>query len=238
MIRVYACLLLLLSAIVTSAHAGVVMLGTRVIYPENSAFAQVRFDNKDAQSHLMQVWVDDGKGVPPADGARVPFVVTPPIFKINGKGQSLPSDRETLYWFNFLQIPPARQSGEDSSSKVSLAFLNQVKLIYRPNGIAGRVENLPNNLTFSLKRTGRGWRLTATNPTGYYATFMNKAQISAAGKSHSVTLQPEVTLAPFSSLSWDIGLKASSLSNARISYALINDKGAQTDAVQTIGQSQ
>lgn len=245
MIRVYACLLLLLSATFVPAHAGVVMLGTRIIYPEGNAFAQVRFENKDAQSHLMQVWVDDGKGVPPADGANVPFVVTPPIFKINGKsqqtvrvvmgkGQSLPTDRETLYWFNFLQIPPVSQSGENSSSKVSLAFLNQVKLIYRPGGIAGRVETLSKDLTFSLKRTGRGWRLTATNPTGYYATFINKAQIKSGGKSHSVTLQPDVTLAPFSALSWDIGLKESSLNNAQISYRLINDMGAQIEAAQTI----
>ncbi len=65
---------------------------------------------------LTQVWVDDGRVQNQPEKDAAPFIVLPPIVRIEpGKGQSwrlvfngsrLPQDRESLFWFNLLDIPP------------------------------------------------------------------------------------------------------------------------------------
>ncbi len=84
-----------------------------------------------------------------------PFIVLPPIVRIEpGKGQSwrlvfngsrLPQDRESLFWFNLLDIPPEPKNGT-AINYLQLAIRSRIKLFYRPAGVAAEKmapENAP-----------------------------------------------------------------------------------------------
>ncbi|RKF49812.1 hypothetical protein BCY88_16675 [Paraburkholderia fungorum] len=219
----------------TSAEAGVVMHGTRVIYPAEQNFVTVRLANQDKAPHLVQTWVDDGKGAPAEDAAGAPFVVMPPLFRIAAEGQQsvrvmfspnaeLPTDRESLYWFNFLQIPPDdRAEQKEGTARIAISFLNQVKLLYRPPGIKGAVGDLPDHLEFRLNRVGKGWQITAKNPTGFYATFQDSARIRSGAEALPIDFGGEVTLAPFSSITWRVASEKTTIASPTIEFSLIDD---------------
>ena len=89
-------------------HAGVVIQGTRVVYPANEREVVVRMTNERAYPVLVEAWIDR-----PEDASTtqpVPFALTPPLFRLDAaKGQTLrifqspgavPTDREVLYYLN------------------------------------------------------------------------------------------------------------------------------------------
>ncbi len=94
---------------------------------------------------LTQVWVDDGRVQNQPEKDAAPFIVLPPIVRIEpGKGQSwrlvfngsrLPQDRESLFWFNLLDIPPEPKNGK-TDNYLQLAIRSRIKLFYRPAGVA------------------------------------------------------------------------------------------------------
>ncbi|MGK3194895.1 fimbria/pilus periplasmic chaperone, partial [Enterobacter soli] len=90
------------------ASAGGVALGaTRIVYPQGSAQVSLPVNNTDEKARfLIQSWVEDANNKKTSD-----FSVTPPLFAIQPQkentlrisytgSKSLPTDRETLYWFN------------------------------------------------------------------------------------------------------------------------------------------
>lgn len=82
--------LLMLSTLITSAHAGIVITGTRVIYPSDKEFVSVQLTNVGDQIALVQSWVDSKDIIADPTTTQAPFIVTPPITTIEAeKGQSL-----------------------------------------------------------------------------------------------------------------------------------------------------
>jgi P pilus assembly chaperone PapD len=67
----------------------------------------------------------------------------PPVFRIQpGAGQvvkvtftggfNLPDDRESVFYFNFLQVPPSNINKNDVKNKMLVMLRNRVKIFYRP----------------------------------------------------------------------------------------------------------
>ncbi len=112
-------LALLLSSYLPSADASMVIDGTRIIFPGDKKEIAVRATNMGETPSLTQVWVDDGRVQNQPEKDAAPFIVLPPIVRIEpGKGQSwrlvfngsrLPQDRESLFWFNLLDIRLSRK---------------------------------------------------------------------------------------------------------------------------------
>jgi chaperone protein EcpD len=48
------------SLLASSAHAGVIIYGTRVIYPADQQEVVVRLENKGNRPALVQTWLDTG----------------------------------------------------------------------------------------------------------------------------------------------------------------------------------
>ncbi|MDP0699616.1 fimbrial biogenesis chaperone, partial [Klebsiella pneumoniae] len=73
---------------------------------------------------LVQVWLDNGDPNELPENIKTPFSITPPIFKMSaGAGQnlrltylgdSLPKDKESIFYLNVLEIPP---ENEDTASQ-------------------------------------------------------------------------------------------------------------------------
>ncbi len=51
---------LLISSMVLPAHAGIVIYGTRIIYPAENKEVMVQLMNQGNRSSLLQAWIDDG----------------------------------------------------------------------------------------------------------------------------------------------------------------------------------
>ena len=118
------------------ASAALALDATRYIYSGNTAFVSAMVNNESDNTYGGQVWVDN---IVETD-TRPTFVATPSFFKIKGKGRQvfrimkmsdhMPKDKESIYWVNLQEIPPAQEG-----SGLTMAIRMQVKLIYRPEAI-------------------------------------------------------------------------------------------------------
>lgn len=136
----------LLAGMVTPAWGGVYIYGTRLIYPEQKKEITVQLMNEGNRSALVQSWIDDGDTSLPPEKIHVPFVLTPPVAPVKGgEGQqlkikklanTLPKDRESLFFLNVLDIPPNCPELEGKNG-IKFAMQNRIKFIYRPEGLTG-----------------------------------------------------------------------------------------------------
>lgn len=100
-------LVLFISSIVLPAHAGIVIYGTRIIYPAEKNEVLVQLMNQGERSSLVQSWIDDGDMSLPPEKIQVPFLLTPPVAKVAANsGQQLkikkvpnmlPNNKESLF---------------------------------------------------------------------------------------------------------------------------------------------
>ncbi|MGM3278064.1 fimbrial biogenesis chaperone [Ralstonia sp. 24A2] len=164
------------------ADATVVISGTRVVYPADEKEVTVKLSNEDKSPSLVQVWLDDGDENSTPDTAKVPFTVAPPIFRMDGgKGQAirlmytgepLPTDKESLFWVNVLEVPPKAENKE-GRNMLQFAFRTRIKLFFRPAKLAGDVDHAADKLSWKLisPEAGKGLALQVSNPTPYYVNF-------------------------------------------------------------------
>jgi len=164
------------------ADATVVIGGTRIVYPADEKEVTVKLNNEGKTPGLVQVWLDDGDEKSTPDSAKVPFTVAPPIFRMDGgKGQAvrlmytgepLPTDKESLFWVNVLEVPPKAENKE-GRNMLQFAFRTRIKLFFRPAKLAGDVEHAPERLNWKLvaPQAGKELALQVSNPTPYHVNF-------------------------------------------------------------------
>ncbi|WP_414491800.1 molecular chaperone [Stenotrophomonas maltophilia] len=223
------------------AEAGVVIGGTRVVYPSQEKEVTVKFTNEGGKPSLVQVWLDDGDESSTPDTAKVPFTVAPPVFRLDpGKGQAvrvmhtgetLSADRETLFWLNLLDVPPKADNAE-GRNLLQFAFRTRIKVFYRPSGLAGDVNTAPDKLVWALTQTGGKVALQATNPTPYHVNFAHVG-LNVGGK--SLGRQSGGMVAPMSTATFvqdGVGTRPSGDVKAEIT--VINDFGALIETLKPL----
>ena len=183
----------LLTVTVPSAWGGVYIYGTRVIYPEQKKEIAVQLMNEGERSALVQSWIDDGDASLPPEKISVPFVLTPPVVHVSkGEGQqlkikqlanTLPKDRESLFFLNVLDIPPNSEKYE-GKNLIKFAMQNRIKFIYRPKGITrvdkesfSRINIRPVDRGINIKNNSANW-ITIPELTGN--TKINKETLLLA----------------------------------------------------------
>jgi len=243
---VMACAIGLAAA--TLANASVVITGTRVIYPAHAREVTVKLNNNGAAPALVQAWIDDGDASFNAQQRPMPFTITPPVFRLDPtKGQTLrvtytkeplPSDRESVYWLNVLEIPPKPQAGggEESQNYLQMAFRSRIKLFFRPAGLEGDASQAGAKLTWSLARAsgdGKQVVLLAKNPTPYHVT-VTQASVEIKGKTYEVEAE---MIAPRGQHEFVLkGLRELPQEPPRIQFETINDYGANVPGTFTPGR--
>src|SRR5258706_14303772 len=65
------------------AAAGVVVDGTRVVYPAAKREVTINIRNPGDAPSLVQAWLDAGDPHSKPGGSTVPFVLTPPLFRLD-----------------------------------------------------------------------------------------------------------------------------------------------------------
>ncbi len=137
---------------------------------------------------LIQSWVDDL-----ADNNKSPFIVTPPLFRLDAGDSSdlrvlltsaqLPGDRESLFTLNIKVIPAnTAPAGENI---LQFAIKNQLKLIYRPAGLLV----LRSTRRSTCAGGSAASHLQAENASPYYVTITT---LSCAGQNQKTPLERSV----------------------------------------------
>jgi len=209
----------LFAAFNQAVYASVVITGTRVIYPADAREVSVKLNNKGKRPVLIQSWIDDGDVKAKPETIHVPFVLTPPINRVEpGKGQTLrisytrqtlPEDRESIYWLNVLEIP-AKDPALKQENYLQMAFRSRIKLFFRPTKLEGNANDTAKKIIWRKKGAG----ITGKNPTPYYASLIS---ITINGKKIDADM-----IAPFAENTFNI----SGATGEKISGIYVNDFGA------------
>ncbi|MHB1058393.1 MAG: fimbrial biogenesis chaperone [Rhodanobacter sp.] len=227
--------LIALSASTGVANASVVIAGTRVVFPAANGEVTVRLNNNGAQPALVEAWIDSGNPDSTPDTSNVPFLITPPLVRMNaGKGQSLrivytnqplPKDRESLFWLNVLEIPPkpVAKPGEEQNT-LQFAVRSRLKLFFRPADLAGDPLAAAQQVAWAVVADGAGYALEVRNPTPYHVTF-SKLSLSVDHVAYAVD---NGMVAPLSSLRLPIKNLGHAPAAGTVDYTIVNDFGAST----------
>ncbi|WP_368541106.1 molecular chaperone [Enterobacter soli] len=197
-----------------TAHAGVIIGGTRIVFDGNKKEAAININNPDASPYLIQSWIETVNG----GAEKAPFIITPPLYRLDKDQQNverivmagaLPQDRESLFWLNIKAIPAA----STKQNTLQIAVKTRIKLIYRPAAMKGHMpEEQAEKLTW--RRVGN--RLQVTNPTDF---VMNFNAISVAGKA----LADVSYVLPHASTFFDCLAAAPT---GDVTFSIINDYGS------------
>ncbi|AXF78852.1 fimbria/pilus periplasmic chaperone [Erwinia tracheiphila] len=219
----------LMLCLVAQGNAAMTISGTRIIFPGSEKEVNVRTNNRGSNPALVQVWVDDGNANGDVNTMKIPFMTTPPVYRVEpGKGQSvrliyngmaLPQDRESLFWFNLLEVPPVVK-GMDNVDRLELAFRTRIKIFYRPKSLSGSGTNEVDKLKWEILSNNKGVRVT--NPTPYYLSFDS---VSAEIGGKSVVLTPDM-IKPFGSSDFLLENKGIISGLTSVKFKLINDYGS------------
>lgn len=213
-------------------QGGISLGSTRVIYNEKDGGASVRVINSSTSPFLIQSWTDNYRGQggweKSAPLAKGTFIVTPPLFRldkgensvlIRRAGGDLPADRESVFSLNVKAIPQTEKP-DPKSNYIQFAFVNSIKLFWRPAGLTGVPADAYRQLTFTRK----GDHLEAVNPSAYHITVKTL-------KVGGVTLtDPDNRMVPpKGTQSWPLPAGAS----GQVTYTTITDFGGLTPPLTT-----
>ena len=232
-----------------AANASVVITGTRIIYSAPARELSVQIKNVGEVPALVQVWVDRGDDTaqPGSPEAQTPFVPTPPIARLEPtRGQTirliysseeiLPADRESLFYFNLLDIPPKPSSDAEAVQErnmLQLAVRSRLKLFYRPEALKGissdaAWKQVKWHLVPSADKSD-AVALALENPTPFYVNLQRAATLiqGAAADAESSALVEAVMLAPFSTTRFEVppAVRSPAQAASVLRLQIINDYG-------------
>lgn len=229
------CVAVLMAAwgVAQAAEGGVGFSRNRLVYLSTDKATSLTIFNQGSTPYLVQAGVSaDNK-----KNEKAPFVVTPPLFRLNGEssnvmriiatGAALPVDRESVFYFHATTIP-GQSKGKDDDGKadttgrvgatVSVSMKTIMKLFWRPDG-------LPYNQMASTKLLHfirKDKSVLVKNPTPYYQSF---ARLEFDGKKVDTNAVPSM-VSPFSELIIPSGSAVSS-----VTWTVMNDYGGTTKVV-------
>ncbi|MEG5532065.1 molecular chaperone [Enterobacter ludwigii] len=234
---VCSALVMLMSA--PALAAGIGVGAVRVIYEAKDGQALVPVTNSAADPYLVQSRISltrDGR-------ETTPFFVSPPllrmegnsrsVLRITGNTQSLPQDRESLFYLTVTGIPSSSPLSRQSKSGfmsggMSFALATSLKLFYRPDNIKVSEEQAVKG----LKVTRAGSDVSIQNASPYFITF-NGLRINGQPVKFGKGGKPDM-IAPFSSQTYPAG-RAYPLNQAgKVTWQVITGVGFPVSSGTTL----
>ncbi|EAA7540346.1 chaperone protein FaeE [Salmonella enterica] len=137
---------------------------TRYIFRGDKDALTITVTNNDKERTFGgQAWVDN---IVEKD-TRPTFVVTPSFFKVKPQGQQtlriimasdhLPKDKESVYWLNLQDIPPALKG-----SGIAIALRTKLKLFYRPEALLKDRKGAEEGISLQVRPDGRTMLVNTT----------------------------------------------------------------------------
>lgn len=217
----------------SESNGGVLLAGTRLIFDGAKEAASMTVTNSaEKDVWLMRFWVSPyDSETEEKEKQPLPFAVTPPLYRLDPKGavqlrvnkisDSLPEDRESVYYLNHLAIPPKKlekPSKKAVQSGLQFAVNTRIKLFYRPSAIndSSAVKAAPDKLSVTAAEK----IMVIKNPTPY---FINLSKLAVDGK--SVQTSKDTMVAPFGELTLPVVS-----AHGTLTYSTIDDRGMTTPA--------
>jgi len=176
-------LALLISLMPFYALSSIRIMTTRVIINEMDKEKTFTVRNiSEKNPTLIQQWISEyaDSGMNVKD--NVPFLISPPIAKINkGKNKvlriipveemknELPKDRESVFWINVLDVPPS--SDKKDGNEINLAFRTRIKLFYRPAALQGTTIDAAEKMKVSIIKTATGYTVKLNNEQPFHISI-------------------------------------------------------------------
>lgn len=152
--------------------AAIQLSNTRVVIEGSKNSGSVVAKNISSEPFVIQNWVEG-----PNEEMETPFFVTPPLSRLEGNSDfslsirkidgELPSDRESYFWLNVMEIP---KSEKEDSNNLTLAIRTRIKIFYRPTGIGSPTE-VEKMLNWALVRNGNTCQLNIGNSSAFNVNF-------------------------------------------------------------------
>ncbi len=230
---------LLAGALALPASAAVTLQGTRIVHDAaQGRDVTVKATNGGEQAAMVQVWIDDGDSHARPENVRTPFRLTPaePRLLQAHQGQAyrvtyaprpseqpLPTDRESVFYFNLLDIPP-KPSDAAGKNLLQFAVRTRVKLFHRPAGLPGSAREAAGQLQWRAE----GNALQVSNPSAYHVT------LSTLTLPDGRTLEVDM-IAPGGQAV--LPLPAGAAVPATVTFQWLDDYGTPRDAQATVAAS-
>ena len=213
------------------AWAGMVINSTRVIYPEEKSEVTVRLESQNAYSSLVQAWIDSGDKNEEIKKIKVPFIVLPPVTRIEphqgqtlrinylAEGFTLPADQESVFWLNVLDIPPRTQG--KAENLLQMAIRTRIKLFFRPKSLQGvSAHTAAEKLIWRVASNNKQTRLEAENPSPFHVSITSVQAVSG----NKILNAEGKMIAPFSKAIYVFN--GGKFTLGKFKYVYINDYGA------------
>ncbi|SUD46189.1 pili assembly chaperone [Pseudomonas fluorescens] len=207
-----------------STFAGIQVDATRVIYNGGNQSASLSLTNDSEETYMVQSWLDTGDATQTPKG--LPIVVTPPILKLASNkeavlrfiysGQGLPQNKESLFWINVQEIPPAPKL----ENVLQVAIRTRIKLFYRPAAL--QIDLNKQAQALKWQRSGDDMVVTNTGPAHITLGVLNFAGNGQKACSlNGEMVKPEDSLR--------ITLPLTCRTANELSFSFINDYGGHTE---------
>lgn len=207
-----------------SAFSGVQVDATRVIYNGANQSSSLSIKNDSEDTYMVQTWLDTGDSTQNPKG--LPILVTPPILKLAShkeavlrfiySGQGLPQNKESLFWINVQEIPPAPKL----ENVLQVAIRTRIKLFYRPPAL--KIDLYKQAQALVWRRQGDELLVSNGGPAHVTLGVLNFAKDGKVGCSvEGDMLLPEGNLR--------IPLPPACRIAREFSFSFINDYGGHTE---------
>jgi P pilus assembly chaperone PapD len=205
------------------SHAAIQAQASRVIYDASAKAATLSLKNNADKPYMVQSWLEAGKTT--NDDSKVPFVVTPPLVKIEPQkestlrfiysGQGLATDRESQFWINIQEIPPK----PENDNVLQLAVRTKIKLFYRPKQVNIKLEDAIKKVHWSVQ--GNNLKLENNSPL-----FVTIGDLKLGNQTGPLAKMADDMVPPFQSITVLNNLP----SNIRtITYSYLNEFGGNIE---------
>ena len=199
---------------------------SRIIYHALDKEQTLMLANTNEYPVIVQNWIDNGEGTPEAK--NIPFVSVPPVFRLEKSDiqgvrviynhAPLPTDAESLFWFNIYEIPPEKK-GVNPDNSVLVTMNTQIKLFYRPEKITTQPEEAIKQLSCTKQSASV---IECNNPSPIYLSVID-IKISTDGGKILRATDSELMLAPNSKKSFNFNGSVNNGQKLMVVY--LNDFG-------------
>ncbi|KTQ46842.1 fimbria/pilus periplasmic chaperone [Enterobacter cancerogenus] len=211
---------------IVDAKAAISLDRTRIIMNGDTDAISISVSNNNKElPYLAQAWLEDEAG----KKIHSPITVLPPVQRIepgktnqirlqslSGKLDTLPQEKESLFYFNLREIPPR----SDKPNTLQIALQTKIKLFYRPASIIAK-GGTDKIIRESVQLSRLGGRYIVNNRTPYYLTIVEGAPSEKANPLDNFS---PVMIAPQHSA--ELNISDSALGNTPV-LTYVNDYGAK-----------
>lgn len=208
---------------ISNAHSAIQAMASRVIYDGNYKATTLALKNNASKAYMVQSWLEPGEDA--QKDTKIPFVVTPPLVKIDPQkesilrfiysGDGLPEDRESQFWINIQEIPPK----PEKENVLQLAVRIKIKMFYRPKQLDVSLQDAIKELKWFVKDQ----TLYVENKSSLYVTI---GDLRLENQKAVVKDLDQDMVAPFSTIAV---LKHLTSDIRSIHYTYINEYGGNEE---------